>query len=152
MKKLLAIILFAVLVLALSACAVKNVENNNVSGVGSESSLPNKEQSAGNASENGLSPGPSQNNESSKPDSSKNAVSSQPADSAKSLSRDEAINKALQKAGVKRADVRDLEAELDRERGGIYWEVDFESGKLEYSYDINAETGEVVKVEREIDD
>lgn len=67
------------------------------------------------------------------------------------ISRDRAIELALDHAGVDRNSVFDLEAERDRDRGGIYWEVDFEDGKLEYSYDINAETGEVIRVERERD-
>lgn len=67
------------------------------------------------------------------------------------ISRDRAIELALTEAGFTKEEVRDLEAELDRERGGLVWEVDFESGKLEYSYDINATTEEIVKVERDRD-
>ena len=65
------------------------------------------------------------------------------------ITRDQAIDIALQAAGLSRADVYDLEAELDRERGGTYWEVDFETREYEYSYDINAETGAIARSERE---
>ena len=45
-----------------------------------------------------------------------------------------------------------IEAELDRERGYMYWEVDFNYQNQEYSYDVNAETGDITKVECEIND
>ena len=67
------------------------------------------------------------------------------------VTREQAIDIALKEAGVTRDSVYDLEAELDRERNGLFWEVDFEHGKLEYSYDVNAETGAITKVERERD-
>ena len=65
------------------------------------------------------------------------------------ISRDRAIELALDNAGVALEEVRDLEAELDRERGGVYWEVDFEHGGYEYSYYINTTTGEITKAYRE---
>lgn len=67
------------------------------------------------------------------------------------ISRDRAIELALSEASLTKDQVRDLEAEMDRERGDLVWEVDFEFGKYEYSYDINAVTEEVVKVERDHD-
>ena len=65
------------------------------------------------------------------------------------VSRERAIELALDNAGVALEEVRDLEAELDRERGGVYWEVDFEHGGYEYSYYINTTTGEITKAYRE---
>lgn len=67
------------------------------------------------------------------------------------ISREEAINKALENAGLKREDVRDIEAELDLERGVTVWEVDFESKNTEYSYEINAQTGEILKSQTQPD-
>ncbi len=67
------------------------------------------------------------------------------------LTREEAVNKALSAAGLTKEEVRELEAELDRERGGLYWKVEFKHGTLEYDYDIHAETGEVTRVEQERD-
>lgn len=67
------------------------------------------------------------------------------------ITRDRAIELALNHAKLTRAQVRDLEAELDYERTGIFWEVDFESGGYEYSYDINAETEAMARVEKERD-
>ena len=65
------------------------------------------------------------------------------------VTREQAINLALQAAGLSRDGVYDLEAELDRERNGLFWELDFETREHEYSYDIHAQTGAIAKVERE---
>lgn len=61
------------------------------------------------------------------------------------ISRNRAIEIALQEAGVKKSDVRDLDAELDRERDIAVWEVDFEVGNREYEYEINAKTAAILK-------
>ena len=68
------------------------------------------------------------------------------------ISKDRAIELALQTAGVDKASAFDIDAELDRERGVPCWEVDFETREHEYSYDINANDGSVVKSEREFND
>ena len=68
------------------------------------------------------------------------------------ITRDRAIELALQAAGLTRDAVHDLEAELDRERGELFWEVDFETREHEYSYDIHAQTGAIAKGERERED
>lgn len=69
----------------------------------------------------------------------------------KLLTREEAVSIALKAAGVAKADVRDLEAELDRERATTVWEVDFEVGNTDYSYDIDAATGKILHQEKERD-
>lgn len=43
-------------------------------------------------------------------------------------------------------------AELDRERKTIVYEVEFVSGKHEYDYEVNAETGKIIKAEKEFRD
>ncbi|MBO5318067.1 MAG: PepSY domain-containing protein [Oscillospiraceae bacterium] len=68
------------------------------------------------------------------------------------LTRQEAIDAALKAAGVKEVDIRDLDAELDRERGTSVWEVDFEAGRTEYSFVLDATTGKILHQEKEIDD
>ncbi len=136
MKKLMAILLSAALVLALSACV------DNTGGSDDVSSTTNGDDiGAVTGTESETSRNPTA--------TSSDATSSAP--STAKLSRDEAIAKALEKAGVKKADAREIEAELDREHGGTYWEVEFESGNTGYSYDIDSTTGEVLKAEREID-
>ena len=42
-------------------------------------------------------------------------------------------------------------AEHDREYGGVFWEVDFENGGYDYSYEINAVTEEIVRHQKERD-
>ena len=68
------------------------------------------------------------------------------------ISKDKAVEIALKKAGLDKKSVFDLDAELDREREGVIWEVDFETREYEYSYDINAYDGTVLNSEREIKD
>jgi uncharacterized membrane protein YkoI len=65
------------------------------------------------------------------------------------ISRDRAIEIALNQAGLKQTDIRDLDTELDRDYNGSFWEVDFEAGEYEYSYDINAETEAITDFHRE---
>ena len=65
------------------------------------------------------------------------------------ITRDRAIEIALKEAGLKREDVYDLDAELDREQNGTYWDVDFDSGDYEYSYDIDAKTEKIANSHRE---
>ncbi|MBQ6685014.1 MAG: PepSY domain-containing protein [Firmicutes bacterium] len=59
---------------------------------------------------------------------------------------------AFANAGVKEAAVRDLEVELDVERGIMVYEVEFKANGSEYEYDINASNGEVVHLDKDIDD
>lgn len=68
------------------------------------------------------------------------------------ISRERAIEIALEKAKLKTDDVRDLEAELDYEKGVLVWEVDFDYQNFDYSYDINADSGTIVFEEIEKDD
>ena len=68
------------------------------------------------------------------------------------ISRDRAIELALKNAGVDKASAFDIDAELDRERNGTCWEVDFETREHEYSYDINAYDGSIMRSEREFND
>ena len=68
-----------------------------------------------------------------------------------SITRERALEIALEEAGVAETDIWDLDIELDQERGAKVWEIDFEHGNMEYSYDVNAESGDITKVERERD-
>lgn len=122
MKKLLALILVLGLIIALSACTVPT------GGSARGTTLAQNTTSQGNTT-------------TSLPISKETT--------AVSVSRDQAIDIALNAAGLSRDDVYDLEAELDRERGGTYWEIDFETREYEYSYDVNAESGAVARSERE---
>ncbi len=66
------------------------------------------------------------------------------------LSEDEIRAIVFNHAGVNANDVREFEIELDDEDGIWVYEVEFESGRHEYSYEVNALTGEII--DYEIDD
>ena len=59
---------------------------------------------------------------------------------------------ALNHAGVSENQAYDMEIELDDEDGTLVYEVEFQSGNVEYSYEINAASGAILKHEAEIDD
>ena len=59
---------------------------------------------------------------------------------------------ALNHAGVSENKAYDMEIELDDEDGTLVYEVEFKSGGMEYSYEINAASGAILKHEAELDD
>ncbi len=59
---------------------------------------------------------------------------------------------AMNHAGVSENEAYDMEIELDDEDGTLVYEVEFKSGNMEYSYEINAATGAILKHEAELDD
>lgn len=61
------------------------------------------------------------------------------------ISVDEAKSAAYAHAGVSASDVVYVETDFDSEHGVMVYEVEFYAGNVEYEYDINAQTGEVVK-------
>lgn len=134
MKKLFAILITLVLVTAISAC-------NNKGGDTAKNNTTSKSQQK------------TEQKDSTKLQSDKlnESQGDQPQSDNNLITRDRAIELALNHAGLSKTDLRDLEAELDRERNGTFWEVDFEHGGYDYSYDINAETEEVFKLEKERD-
>lgn len=70
-------------------------------------------------------------------------------DSAQMISQEEARNIAFAHAGVSDKDVIDFEIELDSENGVTYYEIDFDTVDFEFEYDINAQTGVIIKSEKE---
>ncbi len=67
------------------------------------------------------------------------------------ISSKKAEDLALQHAGLTRGDVRELETELENEKGRLIYEVEFKYAGQEYEYDIDAVTGKILKVEVEKD-
>ena len=59
---------------------------------------------------------------------------------------------ALNHAGVSESKAYDMDIELDDEDGILVYEIEFKSGGMEYSYEINAATGAILKHEAELDD
>ena len=68
------------------------------------------------------------------------------------IGAEKALAIALDHAGVAQADAREIETELDYERGVMTYEVEFKSAGMEYDYEINAKTGEIIRSRPEIDD
>ena len=59
---------------------------------------------------------------------------------------------ALNHAGISEGKAYDMDIELDDEDGRLIYEVEFKSGNMEYSYEINAATGAILKHETELED
>ena len=59
---------------------------------------------------------------------------------------------ALKHAGLTESQVSRLKAEKDRDDGVVKYEVEFEKDRVEYDYEINAETGKILKAEKDYDD
>ena len=59
---------------------------------------------------------------------------------------------ALNHAGVSEGKAYDMDIELDDEDGILVYEIEFKSGGMEYSYEINAATGAILKHEAELED
>lgn len=66
-----------------------------------------------------------------------------------SLTREEAIQIALKHAGFMQSDVLNLTAELDKEFTHSEWEIEFDKDNYEYSYEIDAYSGDIIKTEKE---
>lgn len=69
------------------------------------------------------------------------------------LTKDEALAKALEHANLRKDQVDYIKkVELDYEHGRKVYEVRFYKGGYEYEYDIDAESGKVLKFEKDLDD
>ena len=68
------------------------------------------------------------------------------------IGRAKAKSIALNHAGVSESKAYDMEIEPDDEDGTCVYEVEFKFGGMEYSYEINAATGAILKHEAESDD
>lgn len=74
------------------------------------------------------------------------------ADTKEKISADKAKSIAFDHAKVKAADVRDLDVELDNEKGTLIYEISFEAGSYDYDYDIDAFTGKIIHSEKDLED
>lgn len=68
------------------------------------------------------------------------------------IGEDKAKEIAFAHAGITAQDIYFYEMDMDVEKGVMVYEIDFKCGGYEYEYDINAQTGDVVKNKKEIDD
>ena len=68
------------------------------------------------------------------------------------LTQDEALAKALEHAQLKKEQLDFLKrVELDYEHGRKIYEINFYQGGFEYDYDVDAETGAILKFEKDFD-
>lgn len=81
-----------------------------------------------------------------------NAADNPKAENAGYIGIDSAKQIVFDYAGVAENSVKGLEAELDTERSFAVYEICFDTDNYEYEYEVNALTGEIVRVYREIDD
>ncbi|MBQ6847648.1 MAG: PepSY domain-containing protein [Clostridia bacterium] len=133
MKKLFAIILSLVFVLYVSACDTKLDGNADTDKASQNSTVSESSLNSATVSE------------------STNPSVSQDVSSEVLITREKAIKITLDHAGFKENEVINLTAELDRDFSHTEWEVDFENGGYEYSYDINAADGSIIKNTKEVD-
>ena len=68
------------------------------------------------------------------------------------ITSQEALQIALKHAGVKESDITRPEVGMDYEQGRKVYEIGFNVGWTEYDYDIDVNTGEIVKYSIDIDD
>lgn len=68
------------------------------------------------------------------------------------LSADQAKAIALAHAGLNEADVRITKVKLDHDDGRKEYEIEFVQGQIEYEYDIDASSGEILDFEKDYDD
>ena len=90
----------------------------------------------------------SASNETTKPSGQKPA----PSGTVQDIGYAKAKSIALNHAGLSENQAYDMDIELDDEDGKLVYEIEFKSGGMEYSYEINAATGAILKHEAEIDD
>jgi uncharacterized membrane protein YkoI len=79
------------------------------------------------------------------------APASASSSSSKNIGRTKARDIALKHAGLSASQVRDLEVELDKEGGKSHYDVDFEADGYDYDYEIDAESGKILKSRKEKD-
>ena len=68
------------------------------------------------------------------------------------LTREEALAIALNHAGLTQEEVTRVQIQRDREDGIWIYEIEFRAGRMEYEYEIHAETGKILQSEKELDD
>lgn len=152
MKKILLLVLASVVAVMLSACGPDDTKGGNSNNNQNGDLIPN---TSDNSSGGSLT---SDIMESMPNGSAVNPGTNTPTDSSKSnqfdtkISRDKAIEIALNSAGINKDNAFDFDVELDRELGVTVWDIDFETMDMEYSYEINAETGKIVRQNKERND
>ena len=70
---------------------------------------------------------------------------------ANAIGKEKALKLALTDAGLQESEVLDIELEYDHDDGKAVYEIDFKYNNMEYEYEIDASTGEILKKEADAD-
>ena len=62
----------------------------------------------------------------------------------KRIGKDAALDIALKDAGIEKTKAVDISVEYESDRYNKWYDVEFDSGNMEYDYQIQAETGEIL--------
>ncbi len=68
------------------------------------------------------------------------------------ISKSEAKAIVLEHAELDASDVKRYKVETDNEHGRLVYEIEFDSGRYEYEYEVDAESGKILKAEKELRD
>lgn len=144
LKKLSLLALIFTLVISLAACGNKDNTNSD-----------DKASSNDGISQLESDLMPSQNNNSSansnaSQQNSQNG-SSNTSDAAK-ITKDEAKKIALKDANLKENEITDFEIELDRENDTLVYDISFDKGNEDYDYHIDANSGKIIKKDKDTND
>lgn len=71
---------------------------------------------------------------------------------ANAITKEKAKSIVLAHAGLNESEIKYYRIEPDRERGTLVYEIEFNAGKHEYDYEVNAENGKIIKAEKELRD
>lgn len=127
-------------------------ENNQSSGNSSNNQSDSSSQTQNNQSDNSSQ---TQNNQSSSAGQSQAQQSSgssqgqQTADNSQYIGTEKAKQIALNHAGVSSSSATFTKTKLDRDDGIYVYEIEFISGEIDYDYEINATTGNVISFDTE---
>lgn len=134
MKKLLTLILAVILITSLAACGGDDATSSNNSSEGMMSRIENGVSSFMDGVESDIS-----------------SMTSMLTGSSTTISKEDALGIALKDAGATKDSITDYESELDYELGIMVYDIEFKSGDTEYSYEIHAESGEILDKDTEKD-
>lgn len=134
MKRIITALFSVVIFLALIGCAANsnNTAGNNTAGNNTKSTVV-------------------ASNTSSTPVATPSTPNSSISEPSSKITSEQAKSVAFNHAGVSEGNIRDLEVELDRDDGVLSYEIEFKADKIEYKYDIHAETGKVLRSEKDFD-
>jgi len=175
MKKFLVITTVLIMTLSFAACGENsngnkdssigygsNSENgsvdNNDSGMGSDiksdiNSGMSEIESFTESTIDGVTGNSSNNNSSDMNSGTNSNKSDSTANSSKTKTDEKNIKeKVLKHAGINQKDLKYFDIDTDYDDGRKIYDVDFVAGNMEYSYEIDATTGEILEHEKEIAD